>query len=286
MSLCKDYTAEWEQGELLELARRYHTMLGWGYSPEDLNWILLCWRLLASHDNVSVLDAGRRAIANFEHYSKLKAEINAEATTCQERRRMWAERLGISLEDYEAEYKNLYIDGALELHKEELRWLQAKVKEGNKELDTHLEQLCEYRLQSFDTSIEDEDKFSDSDLDGLKGRLEEAVIAEKQRLERKLQHMRLKARKPAAFRLKVYVPSSRRARTRAPRSARRASFSMAAASPGGGGDSSGESDQGDPPGPHLHCPFLTPSPYSKHNQEPSRPWLGLGSFRMERGRSA
>ena len=74
-------------------------------------------------------------------------------------------------------------------------------------------------------------------------------------------------------------------RTRAPRSARRASFSMAAASPGGG-DSSGDPDSGDPPGPHLPCPFLTPLSNNKHDQEPSRPWLGLGSFRMERGRSA
>lgn len=94
---------------------------------------------------------------------------------------------------------------------------------------------------------------------------------------------RLSSRAPLARR---HFLNSFNARTRAPRSARRASFSMAAASPGGGGDSSGESDQGDPPGPHLPCPFLTPLSNNKHDQEPSRPWLGLGSFRMERGRSA
>ena len=72
-------------------------------------------------------------------------------------------------------------------------------------------------------------------------------------------------------------------RTRAPRSARRASFSMAAASPGGG-DSSGESDSGDPPGPSH--PFITPPSKRNPNQRPLRPWLGLGCCRMERGRSA
>ena len=76
-------------------------------------------------------------------------------------------------------------------------------------------------------------------------------------------------------------------RTRAPRSQRRASFSVAASSPGGGGDSSGESDQGDPPaGPHPSRAFVTPPPNRKYNQEPLRPWPGLGCCRMERGRSA
>ena len=73
-------------------------------------------------------------------------------------------------------------------------------------------------------------------------------------------------------------------RSRAPRSARRASFSMAASRPGGG-DSSGDPDSGDPPGPYLFHPFVTPPSNRKHNQEPSRPWLGLGCCRMERGRS-
>ena len=74
-------------------------------------------------------------------------------------------------------------------------------------------------------------------------------------------------------------------RTRAPRSARRAFFSVAASSPGGG-DSSGDPDSGDPPGPYPFRSFVTPPSNRKHNQEPSRPWLGLGCCLMERGRSA
>lgn len=73
-------------------------------------------------------------------------------------------------------------------------------------------------------------------------------------------------------------------RTRAPRSARRASFSMAASSPGGG-DSSGDPDSGDPPEPYLSHPFVAPPSNSNPNQRPLRPWLGLGCCRMERGRS-
>lgn len=74
-------------------------------------------------------------------------------------------------------------------------------------------------------------------------------------------------------------------RTRAPRSARRASFSMAAASPGGG-DSSGDPDSGDPPEPYLSHPFVAPPSNSNPNRRPSHPWLGLGCCRMKRGRSA
>ena len=93
---------------------------------------------------------------------------------------------------------------------------------------------------------------------------------------------RLSSRAPLARR---HFLNSFNARSRAPRSARRASFSMAASSPGGGGDSSGESDQGDPPGPHPFRTLVTP-PSCNPNRRPSRPWPGLGSFRMERGRSA
>ena len=79
-------------------------------------------------------------------------------------------------------------------------------------------------------------------------------------------------------------------RSRAPRSARRASFSVAASSPGGGDSSgdpdSGESGQGDPPGPHPFRTFVIPLSNCNPNQRPLRPWLGLGCCRMERGRSA
>lgn len=229
MSVRKDYTAEREQGELLEL----------------------------------------------------EAKIDAKAMTCRERREMLAEYLGVSPEEYAGRY------GDLELHEEELQWLQSRVKEENKDLDIQLEQFNKYLRRSFNTqeAIEDEDQISDSDLDKLGTRLEEIVIAEKRRLERKLLLMTLKARRPAIFRLKAYMPSFRRARSRAPRSARRASFSVAASSPGGG-DSSGDPDSGDPPGPYPFRISVVPPSNRKHNQEPSRPWLGLGCCRMERGRSA
>lgn len=230
MSGCKDYTAEREQGELLEL----------------------------------------------------EAKIDAEAKNCRERREMLAEYLGVSLEEYMSRY------GDLELHEEELHWLQSRVKEGNRDLDIQLERFTEYLRRSFKAQKTIEDEISDSDLDRLGTRLEEAVIAEKRRLERKLHLMTLKARRPAIFRLKVCMPSFRRAHTRAPRSQRRASFSVAASS-SGGGDSSGESDQGDPPGPHPFRTFVAPPSNRNHNRRHPRPWPGLGCCCcccMERGRSA
>ena len=186
MSVCKDYTAEQERVELLELARKYHALRGivaFDNSERELERTCLIWSELepCDRDYLSVLD--------------------------------WADQM-VSLA--ESEYV-AYID-----------FMRDKAKRDNEPL---------------------------------------------------------KARRPAIFRLKVYMPSFRRTRTRAPRSARRASFSMAASSPGGGGDSSGESDQGDPPGPHPSRPFVTP-PSCNPNRRPSRPWPGLGSFRMERGRSA
>ena len=182
MSVCKDYTAEREQVELLELARRYHAVRGivaFDDSDKDLERTCRIWRGLepCDRDYLDVLE--------------------------------WATQM---VDIVESEYL-AYGD-----------FMRLKAERDNKAL---------------------------------------------------------KARKPAIFRLKVYVPSSRRACLRAPRSARRASFSMAAASPGGGGDSSGESDQGDPPGPHSFRPFIIPPSKHNPNQRPLRPWLGLGCFYME-----
>lgn len=102
----------------------------------------------------------------------------------------------------------------------------------------------------------------------------------------RLQVRRLAQNKRFAFRPIFRKQNTVRfTRTRAPRSARRASFSVAASSPGGG-DSSGDPDSGDPPGPYPFRSFVTPPSNRKHNQEPSRPWLGLGCCLMERGRSA
>lgn len=98
-------------------------------------------------------------------------------------------------------------------------------------------------------------------------------------------------RKPSMAAIARYFLRVRSASpSRAPRSQRRASFSVAASSPGGGDSSgdpdSGESDQGDPPGPYPFRTFVTPPSNRKNNQEPSRPWLSLGCCCMERGRPA
>lgn len=288
MSVCKDYTAEQERVELLELARRYHALRGLGTSEEDLEETCRIWFDNARRDNVRDLDLVKQIVADVE----FDAQVDAKATTCMERREMLAEYLGIPPEEYGSHL------GSMELHEEELHWLQARTNERNEALEAQLKQFYEYLERLFyareaiesgkDAPGEWGDLVSQLDLqlDILGDSLEKAVIVEKQRLERKLQRMTLKARRPAVFRLKVYRPSFRRARTRAPRSARRASFSMAASSPGGGGDSSGESDQGDPPGPHPFRTFVTPSSNCNPNQRPLRPWLGLGCCRMERGRSA
>ena len=82
MSVCKDYTAEQERVELLELARRACAMFGCDDSPENLEWALEGWCLFASCHDVSVLEAGKKALTEFEIADK----INAEATTCRERR--------------------------------------------------------------------------------------------------------------------------------------------------------------------------------------------------------
>ena len=112
------------------------------------------------------------------------------------------------------------------------------------------------------------------------------------RLVKQLRYLAKVHRTPAARRkprmaaiARYFLRVRPTSRTRAPRSARRASFSVAASSPGGG-DSSGESDQGDPPGPHPFRTFVIPLSNCNPNQRPLRPWLGLGCCRMERGRSA
>ena len=73
------------------------------------------------------------------------------------------------------------------------------------------------------------------------------------RLVKQLRYLAKVHRTPAARRkprmaaiARYFLRVRPASRSRAPRSARRASFSVAASSPGGG-DSSGESDQGDPP---------------------------------------
>ena len=286
MSVCKDYTAERGQWELLELAQRFRTARGLGTSDEELEETCRIWCGDAWRDNVRNLDLVKQIVADAE----FDAQVDAKATTCRERREMLAGYLGVSLEEYESDH------GSLDLHEEELHWLQSRTKEENKELDIQLERFNGYLEHSFnareaikngeDASEELADLVSslDSGLDVLGDALEKAVIAEKRRLERKLHLMALKARRPAIFRLKVYVPSFRCARSRAPRSARRTSFSMAAASPGGG-DSSGDPDSGDPPAPYPFRISVVPPSNSNPNRRPSHPWLGLGCCRMERGRS-
>lgn len=295
MSVCKDYTAEQERVELLELAGRYCVAMDFDDSDEDLEKICRIWSDSARRDNVPVLDMAREIVADTEferlaqiEFAEFETKLNDEATTCVERRTRTAEYLGQTLEEYEK------ISACLYLHLEELEWLQFKTKtQGRrKDLEAWAERYeeLEDRLLSmgwdYSRPPSEEVRELKKTLRTWEDALEKAVIAEKRRLERKLLVMTLKARRPAIFRLKVYMPSFRRARTRAPRSARRASFSMAASSPGGGGDSSGESDQGDPPGAHPFRTFVTPSSNCNPNQRPLRPWLGLGCCRMERGRSA
>ena len=112
------------------------------------------------------------------------------------------------------------------------------------------------------------------------------------RLVKQLRYLAKVHRTPAARRkprmaaiARYFLRVRPTSRTRAPRSARRASFSVAASSPGGG-EPSGESDQGDPPGPYPFHPFVTPPSNRNHNRRPSRPWRCLGCCCMERGRSA
>ena len=112
------------------------------------------------------------------------------------------------------------------------------------------------------------------------------------RLVKQLRYLAKVHRTPAARRkprmaaiARYFLRVRPTSRTRAPRSARRASFSVAASSPGGG-EPSGESDQGDPPGPYPFHPFVTPPSNRNHNRRPSRPWRCLGWCCMERGRSA
>ena len=186
MSVCKDYTAEQERVELLELARRYHALRG-----------------------IVELDDSDKGLER----------------TC----RIWSE-----LEPCDRDYLSV------------LDWADQMVD------------LAESEYLAYVDFMGDKAK-RDNDP--------------------------LKARRAAIFRLKVYRPSFRCAHSRAPRSARRASFSVAASSPGGG-DSSGESDQGDPPGPYSFRTFVIPPSKRNPNQRPSRPWLGLGCCLMERGRSA
>ena len=97
------------------------------------------------------------------------------------------------------------------------------------------------------------------------------------RLVKQLRYLAKGRRTPAARRkprmaaiARYFLRVRSASRSRAPRSARRASFSVAASSPGGG-DSSGDPDSGDPPGPYLFHPFVTSPSNRKHNQEPSRP---------------
>ena len=287
MSVCKDYTAEQERVELLELARRACAMFGCDDSPENLEWVLEGWHLFASCHDVSVLEAGKKALTEFEIADK----INAEATTCRERRKMLAARMNLSLEEYEEDFE------AWGFHEDEVFWLQERTGEENAVLNSKLRQqrdvgeellvaIEELKAMNNPTSeMVERVAVLQERYDALVDKNHKAIARERRRLERKLLVMTLKARRPAAFRLKVYMPSFRRAHTRAPRSARRASFSVAASSPGGG-ESSGESDQGDPPGPHPFRTFVTPPSNLNHNQRPLRPWLGLGCCRMERGRSA
>ena len=283
MSVYKDYTAERGQGELLELVRRYHVFKGLEVTDEALKETFRRWRdYVGIFFDGSLWEYAQKKVEDAECLAK----IDVEALTCEGRRRAIASCLGEPLEDYTDPLS------VLGLYQEDLRWLQARTGEEDNELIKDFESLQSAALQILFEGLMSQSQEELDQVNKLERKFDlilvhahRLMLKEKQRLERKLLVMTLKARKPAIFRLKVYVPSFRRAHSRSPRSARRASFSVAASSPGGG-DSSGDPDSGDPPGPYPFRIFVTPPSNSNPNRRPSRPWLGLGCCRMERGRSA
>ena len=197
------------------------------------------------------LEAGKETFAEIDFENK----VNAEATTCRERRKALAARMDFSLEEYEEDFE------AWGLHEDELCWLQERTGEKNAVLDLkiHQQQVCEEELLDAINALEamsdptpeavENVALLQERCDALAGENHKAIARESQRLERKLLLMTLKARKPAIFRpyLKARTPSFRR-----PRAPRRSRHSIAIASRGGGDDGGGgDSDQSDPSRPRL-----------------------------------
>lgn len=272
MNISRNVVTEQEQRELIELARKACAMFGRDDSPESLEWVLGGWRIAARIDGVSVLDAGKETFAEIESEDK----VNAEATTCRERRKALAARMDFSLEEYEEDFE------AWGLHEDELFWLQERTGEKNAVLDLKIHQQQEYEEELLD-AINALEAMNDPTpeavehvallqerCDALAGENHKAIARESQRLERKLLLMTLKARKPAIFRpyLKARTPSFRR-----PRAPRRSRRSAAVASRGGGDDGGGgDSDQSAPPRPRLLPVLGTVTLFPVQSCNAKTPW--------------
>ncbi|NLL36544.1 MAG: hypothetical protein GX256_03355 [Fretibacterium sp.] len=292
----QNYTTKQEQEEVLELARKLNSLyLARGmeiiHSEEK---VFLIWRNIAQVFDKPLLDVAKEDVEDAE----FEAELNAKAMTCAERRERKAAHMGVSLEKYEGLFKH----DILLLRREELSWLQSRTGERNKTLDKRIEQhtqsrgewLCAKGMLKEEVPTQEQIAYVDAlekEVEALGDDVEKDIIAEVQRLENKLQLRELLKKRASTRKARTPrpVPFRRcdRARARAPRSVRRASFSMAGSSPGGG-DDSGESDSGDPPGSKKHLPLsvlssvTSPSNnnHCNHSLFCLSSWLVPGSCRM------
>ena len=199
------------------------------------------------------------------------AKIDAEALTCEGRRRAIALCLGEPSEDYTDPLS------VLGLYQEDLRWLQVRTGEEDNELIKDFESLQSAAIQilcgglmSQSRGEQDQVNKLERKFDLILAKAHQLMLKEKQRLERKLLLMTLKARKPAIFRpyLKARTPSFRR-----PRAPRRSRRSAAVASRGGGDDGGGgDSDQSAPPRPRLLPVLGTVTLFPVQSCNAKTPW--------------
>lgn len=280
MNISRNVVTEQEQRELIELARRYHVLKGLEVTNEALKETFRQWRDYAGiFFDGSLWEYVQKKVEEAEFLAK----IDAEALTCEGRRRAIALCLGEPSEDYTDPLS------VLGLYQEDLRWLQVRTGEEDNELIKDFESLQSAAIQILCRGLMSQSRGEQDQVNKLERKFDlilakahQLMLKEKQRLERKLLIMHIKARKPAIFRpyLKARTPSFRR-----PRAPRRSSRSAAVASRGGGDDGGGgDPDQSAPPRPRL-LPVLgivTLSLLHSHNSK--APWRRRrpGTCRMAR----
>lgn len=274
MNECKHYTPEEERAEVYKLAREYCAMVG-EETPGKIEATYQIWCGVARLSQVSVLEEAKGIMNDF----RLEVEADEESTTLMERRKRHAAICDMSLEEYEEAC------GAFDLHLEDLEWLQTKTGEKNKKLSAIIEQFNETSNQwanAYDFIDQEKENgisqdrvealnASKKELEALENKLnnqgnliEKAIITEKRRLQHKLLLINLEARYPNV-RIKINrIRKNFRTRTRAYRSPRKASSSVASSS-------SGDSDPDQPEPPSPQHTLLNSQP----NRTPS-PWLSLG----------
>ncbi|MDR1515355.1 MAG: hypothetical protein LBS45_06640 [Synergistaceae bacterium] len=236
-----------------------------GYAPpseEDIIRVCASWVHGAKLDNVSILEFAKGEIADFE----LEKKIDAESTTCEERRQRIERELGITAED----------QGTLDIAMDDLEWLE--VRTGRKNEEIH--RLSDETLLLLGQHHSDpEDENARNAYEHSAEKLESEVSKAKKRLQLVLRRQQKQNIKSSVNVSVKHIQPCARTASRAHNSAPRPTFTGS----GGGGsvndDDDGDTDCSDPPlVPYPICP--------KQLNSTLHPWLVPGSWLITEGRRA